>query len=181
MVERPLAAVSWANYPGFPGKANPENGHCRTAKSDGFDLSGDQRRQGAAWKGETRQMPKEQITDRITRFEQAWEKLAANTSFGGMTLSEFTEAAKPSFDERENLQQLDAQRSAAMRRRDDADEASREKMDLVVNAVRGNPDFGPDSPLYRALGYTPKSERRSGLTRKVKPAATTPDSLPKAA
>jgi hypothetical protein len=160
---------------------NPESGLCRTAKPDGFGVFGDQRRRGADWKGDTRQMPKEQITDRITRFEQAWEKLADTTSFGGMTLSEFTEIVKPSFDERANIQVLEAQRSAAIRRRDDADELAREKMDLVVNAVRGNPDFGPDSPLYRALGFIPKSERRSGLTRKVKPAATTSEPLPKAA
>jgi hypothetical protein len=79
------------------------------------------------------------------------------------------------------IQVLEAQRSAAIRRRDDADELAREKVDLVVNAVRGNPDFGPDSPLYRALGFIPKSERRSGLTRKVKPAATTSEPLLKAA
>jgi len=36
------------------------------------------------------------------------------------------------------------------------------------------------SPLYRALGFVPKSERRS-LTRKVKPAAATLVPLPKAA
>jgi hypothetical protein len=35
-----------------------------------------------------------------------------------------------------------------------------------VNSVRGTPGFGPDSPLYRALGYVRKSERKSGLTRK---------------
>jgi hypothetical protein len=125
--------------------------------------------------------PKEPITERLTRFEQVWEEFAADTSFGGMTLSEFTEAVKPSFDERTNLQLLDVQRAAAFHRRDDADALSKEKMELVVNAVRGNPAFGPDSPLYRALGFTPKSERRSGLTRKVKPAATTPESLPEAA
>jgi hypothetical protein len=32
--------------------------------------------------------------------------------------------------------------------------------------VRGTPQHGPDSSLYRALGYIRKSERRSGLTRK---------------
>ncbi len=36
---------------------------------------------------------------------------------------------------------------------------------MVVNSVKGTPGFGPDSPLYRALGYIRKSERRSGLSR----------------
>ena len=47
-----------------------------------------------------------------------------------------------------------------------ADDTVSELMDLVVNSVRGTPVFGPDSPLYRAMGYIRKSERRSGLTLK---------------
>ncbi|MGB6220704.1 hypothetical protein [Haloferula sp.] len=27
-------------------------------------------------------------------------------------------------------------------------------------------DYGEDSPLYRAMGFVPKSERSSGLTRR---------------
>jgi hypothetical protein len=98
-----------------------------------------------------------------------------------MTLSDFTESVKPSFDARETLQSLEARWEATKRQMAQADNVSKEKMELVVNGVRATPAFGPDSPLYRALGFTPKSERRSGLTRKVKPAATTSESLPEAA
>ena len=35
--------------------------------------------------------------------------------------------------------------------------------------VAGNPDFGNDSPLYGAMGFVRKSEKKSGLTRKRKP------------
>lgn len=123
----------------------------------------------------------ETVTARLERFKRVWEELAPETSFGGMTLAEFTTATQPSFDERQTISMLDALRSAAIGRRATADETSREKIDLVVNGVRSNPDHGADSAFYRALGYTPKSERRSGLTRKVKPAAATLVSLPKAA
>jgi hypothetical protein len=123
----------------------------------------------------------EPITDRIERFQQAWKELAPDASFGGMTLADFSAAVKPSLDEREAIKALDALRSAATMRRAKADLDSREKLDLVVNGVRSDPAHGQDSALYRALGYTPKSERRSGLTRKVKPAATTLVPLPKAA
>jgi hypothetical protein len=51
--------------------------------------------------------------------------------------------------------------------RSDADLAANEVLDLVVNSVRGTPGFGQDSALYRALGYVRKSERKSGLTRKL--------------
>jgi len=37
---------------------------------------------------------------------------------------------------------------------------------LVVNSIRGNPEFGPNSQLYRACGYVAYGERSSGLTRR---------------
>lgn len=39
-------------------------------------------------------------------------------------------------------------------------------------AVAGDPNYGNDSPLYGAMGFVRKSEKKSGLTRKKKP--TTP-------
>ena len=36
----------------------------------------------------------------------------------------------------------------------------------VVNGVLAGPTEGPDSALYAAFGYTRKSERKTGLTRK---------------
>ena len=48
-------------------------------------------------------------------------------------------------------------------------EISRRRV-LVINALRGNPNHGPDSQLYRALGYVPKSKRSSGLSRGTMPA-----------
>jgi hypothetical protein len=37
---------------------------------------------------------------------------------------------------------------------------------LVVKGVQAHPDHGEDSPLYRAMGFVPFSERTSGLTRR---------------
>ncbi len=37
---------------------------------------------------------------------------------------------------------------------------------MIARGVEGHPDHGDDSPLYRAMGFVPFSERRSGLTRK---------------
>jgi hypothetical protein len=56
--------------------------------------------------------------------------------------------------------------------RDEADESTLGKMQLVVNGVLADPTEGPDSALYAAFGYTRKSERKTGLTRKrTEPAA----------
>ena len=38
----------------------------------------------------------------------------------------------------------------------------------VGRAVAGDKSEGPNSPFYKALGYVPLSERKSGLGRKKK-------------
>ena len=37
----------------------------------------------------------------------------------------------------------------------------------IVNGVRSAPGFGENSALYKAMGYVPKNDRRSGLVRPV--------------
>lgn len=51
-------------------------------------------------------------------------------------------------------------------KRDTDDEAALAKRELIVNGVISDPNFGPDSALYEALGFVRKSDRKSGLTRK---------------
>ncbi|MER3442855.1 MAG: hypothetical protein C4333_01505 [Meiothermus sp.] len=55
--------------------------------------------------------------------------------------------------------------------RDKLIEAKLERMQRVVNGVIGDPELGPDSKMYEAMGYVRKSARKSGLTRKNKDAA----------
>ncbi len=54
----------------------------------------------------------------------------------------------------------------------------------IANSVRGNPVYGVDSPLYGALGFVPKSERkrpRRRSSQNPKPATgPTPDAGPDA-
>lgn len=96
----------------------------------------------------------------------AWETLAPDKSFGGMTLAQFRAAVQPSQAARERIEDLEDQRKQAIADRDRADEDSLSKAQLVINGVIGDPTAGPDSALYEAMGYTRKSERKSGLTRK---------------
>lgn len=119
-------------------------------------------------------IPQHRVDDRILRFRLAWGELAPQATFAGMTLAQFTEATQPPLEEREQLSLLALMQAAALRRRGAADVAARDRLALVIDAVRGDPAYGEDSALYRALGYIPKSERRSGLTRKVSTTATTP-------
>lgn len=104
--------------------------------------------------------------ERIQTFRTAWREIAPDASFGGMTFAEFEAALAPYEENAELLEVLGTKQAAAQMKRDQLDVTTRKVLSLVVNGVRGNPGFGEDSQLYKALGYVPKSERKSGLTRK---------------
>jgi hypothetical protein len=105
--------------------------------------------------------------ERMQRMINAWETLAPAKSFGGMTLTQFKTAAQPARDAREQIDDLEDQLTGAISAREDADNAFAAKAQQAVNGVLADPTEGPDSALYEAMGYTRKSERRSGLTRKT--------------
>ena len=106
--------------------------------------------------------------EKIMRVINGWETLAPDKTFGGMTLAQAKAAVKSSFDTRDELRTLENQVQSKQVERDDADEESLRVVRLVVNGVVGDPDFGPDSPLYESFGYTRESEHKTGLTRKTK-------------
>jgi hypothetical protein len=103
--------------------------------------------------------------DKLNRILNAWRTLAADKSFGGMTVSQFETAIGPSFTARDQLETLDDQRTHLINTRNDADEDSLTKAAAVVAGVQADPAFGPNSSLYEAMGYVRKSERSSGLKR----------------
>ena len=103
---------------------------------------------------------------KMERMLNAWETLAPGKSFGGMTLAQFQAAAQPAQAARQQIEEIEDQLTQALATRDAADEAFLAKAQLAVNGVLADPTEGPDSALYEAFGYTRKSERRSGLTRR---------------
>jgi hypothetical protein len=104
---------------------------------------------------------------KIETVRNAWKTLAPDKSFGGMTYVQFEAVTAPSFTTRQQLEDLDDQRTQLLTARADADEVSLTKVSLVINGVRADPNFGDDSGLIEAMGLTRKSERKSGLTRKA--------------
>ena len=96
----------------------------------------------------------------------AWRTLAPQKSFGGMTLSQFQEAAEPARDIRLRIEDYQNYITQALAERDRADEAFNARAQLVVAGILADPTEGPDSALYAAFGYVRKSERKTGLTRK---------------
>lgn len=104
--------------------------------------------------------------DRIEIFIAAWREIAPEATFAGMTLAEFETKTSPLAQSIARLLALDAQYAAELKARDEAETAAKETLRLAAHGVRGNPLFGDDSRLYRAMGFVPLSERQSGLTRK---------------
>jgi hypothetical protein len=113
------------------------------------------------------------VEEKIQRMINAWETLAPDKSFGGMTLAQFRAAAQPALDARQRIDDLEDQRTQAQADRDRADEDFLAKAQLVVAGVLADPTEGSNSALYDAMGYTRKSERKSGLTRKRNTPPTT--------
>lgn len=112
----------------------------------------------------------QQIADATSKIVNAWTTLAPAATFGGMTLAQYKTKVQPSFDARAQIVTLGNQLTAAGDARDDADKDTVSANQLVVNAVKGDPNFGDDSDLYDAMGYTRRSERASGLSRGKTPA-----------
>ena len=106
------------------------------------------------------------MEEKIRTTVTAWEQLAANKKFGGMSLDEFKAAVAPSLDARTLIDQLQHQLTQAINQRDDADDVSLAKIQLVVNGVLADPT--EDGSLHEAMGYIRKSERKSGKTNKTK-------------
>ena len=110
--------------------------------------------------------PREAL-EKLNRITMAWETLAPDASFGGMTLQDYRDAIAPSFEARDRIARLEAELIAAKNARDDGDRMALAQAQLVVNGVIGDPERGPDSDLYEAMGYVRRSERRTGLTRRT--------------
>ena len=104
--------------------------------------------------------------EKLRQILNAWKTLASDKSFSGQTVEQFEAFIQPSFTARQDLDDLDDRRTHLLNTRADADEASLAKAAAIVAGVQADPAFGPDSSLFESMGYTRKSERKSGLTRK---------------
>jgi hypothetical protein len=103
---------------------------------------------------------------KMERMLNAWRALAPEKMFGAMTLSQFEAVAAPAQAARRRIVDLNDQLARAIAERDAADHAFSTRAQQVVAGVLADPTEGPDSALYQAFGYTRKSDRKSGLTRR---------------
>lgn len=106
--------------------------------------------------------------DCLEKVLDAWRNLAPDMQFGGITLTEFQAKINASLGARVEVTAKENEYKAAIVSRDNTDADAMAAKTLVVNGVIGNPNFGPNSALYEAMGYVRKDMRASGLTRKKK-------------
>jgi len=111
-----------------------------------------------------------QTADDLGTLTEAWNRLAPNDQFAGLTLVQFQAVIQPSLDARTQLAQNDLDYQHQITTRMAADETTNEAYKRVVFGIRSHPNYGSNSGLIRALGYVTDMERSSGLAR---PAAST--------
>jgi hypothetical protein len=110
-----------------------------------------------------------------------WKEQAPEAVFAGKTLAELEAAYAELKQCDEELKIRDQARSAAVKTRDDKLKVLATLLRVVVKGVQGHPEYGEDSPLFRAMGYVPFSERKSGLGRRSKKDTGDPAAIEKAA
>lgn len=105
------------------------------------------------------------IGDFINAVIAGWEEHAPESTFGGLTLTQYKAKVKPSLDARDEVSSLELKLGSARVDRDNADALTDEITNNVVNSVKGDPTHGENSALYASFGYIRKDDRKSGLTR----------------
>jgi len=106
------------------------------------------------------------IQKRLNATIEALRQFAPNETFASMTVDQLMEKTRPSTEARKAIESANRARSGGIAERKMADIETRKLLKRVRYAVLANPNHGPNSPLYRALGYRTDEDRDSGLTFK---------------
>jgi hypothetical protein len=114
------------------------------------------------------------VSQRREQFLTSWREFAPEATFAQKSLAQYeAESLKP-LEIRGRINTARTQMGGMMLERDKADEAHSEMLTAIANGIRADPAYGPDSPLYRSLGFIPKSERKRPASRKATATAQKP-------
>ena len=109
------------------------------------------------------------IREKCNVMNDAWFEGAPGVQFNGIKQNDFQTEIEAAAADDAAIADLEAELKMKRDVRDDKYAALNEKRSKVGQGVAGSPDYGDDSPLYGAMGFVRKSEKKSGLTRKKKP------------
>ncbi|MEJ1964206.1 MAG: hypothetical protein WDO56_22745 [Gammaproteobacteria bacterium] len=107
-----------------------------------------------------------EIERKIDQAVHAWESSCPEQSFADMTLEQFKQALQPCQTAKAKFTAAEAVWETSRQERNAVYLRALELTRSVGNSVKGHPKYGENSAVYAAMGYVPKSERSSGLTRK---------------
>ncbi len=117
-------------------------------------------------------MPKvdnKSVREKCDKMNDAWFEGAKSASFNGIAQADFQTEVEACAAKDAEIADLRAELNMKIDARDDAYVTLNDKRSKVGQGVAGDPAYGDDSPLYGAMGFVRKSEKKSGLTRKTKP------------
>ena len=106
------------------------------------------------------------VEEKVSQILRGWETTAPEQSFGDMTLEQFKQALQPFFAAKATFATISTQWDSAQQARVDTYPKALELATGIAASVKGHPKFGANSTTYAAMGYTTKSARSSGLTRR---------------
>jgi hypothetical protein len=113
------------------------------------------------------------VTRKRAQFLSSWAEYAQDKSFAGLTLPEFDTKSMEPLNVRKDLGDARTKAAGLILKRDPADAVLNDDLLLIAHAIRADKDFGEDCPLYRSLGFVPKSERKTG--RRLGESTTAPE------
>ncbi len=97
--------------------------------------------------------PLNDVTDRLKSAISVWRTAAPDAVFAGMTLAEFEEANEAPLRLRIEIEKISLDLIARKAKRADGDRETRALLQMLANSVKSTPGYGPNSPIYGALGY----------------------------
>ena len=109
------------------------------------------------------------VKEKCNTMNDAWVEGAAAVNFNGIKQTDFQASIEAAAADDAAIADLEAEIKMKRDVRDDKYKALDQQRSKVGMGVAGSPDYGNDSPLYGAMGFVRKSEKKSGLTRKKKP------------
>ena len=109
------------------------------------------------------------VRQKCNVMNDAWFEGAKAVEFNGITQATFLADIDAAAAADGEIGDLEAELKMKREVRDDLYLSLNDKRSKVGLGVAGSAAYGNDSPLYGAMGFVRKSEKKSGLTRKTKP------------
>ena len=109
------------------------------------------------------------VREACNKMNDAWLEGAPSAKFNGIAQDAFQADIEAAAADDAAIADLRSELNMKIDVRDDKYKALDQKRSKIGQGVAGDPAYGDDSPLYGAMGFVRKSEKKSGLTRKKKP------------